>query len=188
MVISLNSNYSMTLSAFGTKSDSVINETVFEMLFRTHYASLVVYARRFLNDTDAARDVVQSVFIRVWERRDETPIVNIKGYLVQSVRNRCISLIKDRKRTGTIEEAGRLKDEEPELPDNELIEKVQEVIAMLPPQCQRVFVMNRFDGMKYKEIADNLGISVKTVEVHMGKALKFIREKLPAAIYSLQRS
>ncbi len=78
--------------------------------------------------------------------------------------------------------------EEPELPDNELIEKVQEVIAMLPPQCQRVFVMNRFDGMKYKEIADNLGISVKTVEVHMGKALKFIREKLPTAIYSLQRS
>lgn len=178
----------MTFSAFGTKSDSVINETVFEMLFRTHYASLVVYARRFLNDTDAARDVVQSVFIRVWERRDETPIVNIKGYLVQSVRNSCISLIKDRKRTGTIEEAGRLKDEEPELPDNELIEKVQEVIAMLPPQCQRVFVMNRFDGMKYKEIADNLGISVKTVEVHMGKALKFIREKLPTAIYSLQRS
>lgn len=69
MVISLNSNYTMTLSAFGTKSDSVINATVFEMLFRTHYASLVVYARRFLNDTDAARDVVQSVFIRVWERR-----------------------------------------------------------------------------------------------------------------------
>ena len=79
MVISLNSNYTMTLSACGTKSDSVINETVFEMLFRTHYASLVVYARRFLNDTDAARDVVQSVFIRVWERRDETPIVNING-------------------------------------------------------------------------------------------------------------
>ncbi len=188
MVISLKTKFTMTLTAFGTRNESVINETVFEMLFRTHYASLVVYARRFLNDTDAARDVVQSVFIRIWERRDETPILNIKGYLVQSVRNRCLSMLKERKRTGSIEEAGRIKDEEPELPDEELFEKVQEVIAMLPPQCQKVFVMNRFDGMKYKEIADTLGISVKTVEVHMGKALKFIKEKLPTVIYNLQRS
>jgi RNA polymerase sigma-70 factor (ECF subfamily) len=73
---------------------------------------------------------------------------------------------------------------EEELPSEELIDKVHEVISEMPPQRKKIFYMNRFEGMKYKDIAKNMGLSVKTIEAQMGKALRFLREKLPQVIES----
>jgi RNA polymerase sigma-70 factor, ECF subfamily len=164
------------------------DQLAFETLFKANYQRLVMYARRFLNDQDAAQDIVQAVFVKLWERRTELVIANPLSYLMRAVHNRCINELKVSHQHVPIDNAQPFFDDDNEaLPDEALIQTVQNVIRQLPEQRQRIFRMSRFEGLKYREIAAVLGLSIKTVEAQMGKALQFMREHLSLAVSSIER-
>lgn len=159
--------------------------TAFEMLFRTYYQPLCNYAYTFLQDREDAEEIVQSTFLMVWEKRDTLAIrTSVKPYLYAMVRNACLNVIKHEK----IKQ--RYAGEEIALADrshdavnhtiatNELEHRIKEALEELPEQCRLVFKLSRFEELKYAEIAEQLNISIKTVENHMGKALKIMREQL----------
>jgi RNA polymerase sigma-70 factor (ECF subfamily) len=153
------------------------DELVFEQLFRAWYARLVLFAFKFLSDRQEAENIVQMVFIKYWEKRKELKIESLNSYLMTAVRNSCLNELKRRPHFYSVEEQFNLAEEKDEDGyDEELIKKVQDAIDEMPPQRQKIFKMSRFEGVKYKEIAFRLGISPKTVEAQMGKALKTLRE------------
>ena len=157
----------------------------FEQLFHAYHAKLHRYAFTLLKDMDAASDIVQVVFKKLWEKRDDLLMEDtIKGYLYKATHNLCLNSIRDQKvraqhlqvvalNTATIH--GNARDK---VMVNELTVRIQAVTDSLPPQCRLVFIKSRVEGKKYAEIASELNISVKTVEVQIGKALKIFRSKL----------
>ncbi len=153
----------------------------FERLFRDYFPPLMAFARKILGDEDDAREVVQQVFIKLWERREEMDLSSsLKSYLFTSVHNRSLNVIRDRKKfvSGEMPELSGEWDVSAQIESIELEEKIREGIDSLPEKCREIFELNRFTGLKYAEIAIKLGISVKTVENQMTKALKILREKL----------
>ena len=161
------------------------NERVFEALFRSHYESLHIFAKSFIADPDQAEEIVQDVFFKIWEKRHQLDITtSIKAYLYSSVRNTCLNYIKHLKvRAGYADFAMNnnsetFSDVDEQVEYSELEEKIRALMESLPEQCQRIFRMSRFDGKKQREIAEELGISIKTVENQMGRALKVMREGL----------
>lgn len=152
-----------------------------ERLFRQYFPSLMALAKKILVDEDGAREVVHMVFIRLWEKREEIDVTSsLKSYLFTSVHNRSLNVIRDRKKFSSEEVpdiAGEV-DVEAQMEAMELEEKIEEAIAALPEKTRQVFELNRFDGLKYSEIAEKLNISVKTVENQMSRALRMLREKL----------
>ncbi|CAN5156584.1 RNA polymerase sigma-70 factor [soil metagenome] len=161
------------------------NESAFEMIFKTYYKPLCNYAYSFLNDKDEAEEVVQAAFIGVWDKRNSIEIhTSVKSYLYRMVRNACLNVIKHvkvKKAHVNHEMAGG----EP-THDNasqsvivmELEQRILQAMKALPDQCRTVFQLSRFEELKYAEIAEQLNISIKTVENHMGKALKIMRTQL----------
>ncbi|TDQ18271.1 RNA polymerase sigma-70 factor (ECF subfamily) [Algoriphagus boseongensis] len=157
----------------------------FEMLFKTHYSPLCRFAQSYLQDSEDAEEIVQSTFIGFWEKRESIAIdTSLKAYLYRSVRNACLNELK-RQKVRKLHADEIVKDGEPqsEASDQiamkqELEVKIQEAISKLPEQCQLIFRMSRFEELKYQEIADQLGLSIKTVENQMGKALRIMREQL----------
>jgi len=158
-----------------------LDEGSFERLFRELFPSLMVFALKILASDDDAREVVQNVFINLWERREDLDLsTSLKSYLFTSVHNRSLNLIRDNRKFARVEIPEWEGDPDPgtRMESEELEERIMEVIGSLPEKCRVVFTMNRFDGLKYGEIAERLGISVKTVENQMSKALKILRQKL----------
>jgi RNA polymerase sigma-70 factor (family 1) len=151
----------------------------FEILFREQYQAMAAYAWNFLKNTQDAEDVVQDVFIRIWQNN---PAIirdpQVKFYLVTAVRNGCISFL--RKLSGkTFVDADNLEqaDEVSEAGETaDPAELVKQALDTLPPQCQAIFKMSRFGKLTYQQIASELGLSVKTVENQMGKALRLMRD------------
>ncbi len=132
-------------------------------------------------DEDDAREVVHLVFISLWEKREEIDFSkSVKSYLFTSVHNRSLNVIRDRKKFSSEEvpDMAGAWDVSAQIESMELEEKINEALGTLPEKCREIFELNRFDGLKYSEIATQLGISVKTVENQMSKALKILREKL----------
>jgi RNA polymerase sigma-70 factor (ECF subfamily) len=161
------------------------NQSAFEMVFRNFYQSLCRYAYSFLSDKDEAEEIVQSTFIQVWEKRSSIEIqTSLRSYLYRMVRNACLNVIKHEKvkqihvshEMKVVEKERALVDEV--VHSNELELKISEAMKLLPEQCRLVFQLSRFEDLKYAEIADQLQISVKTVENQIGKALKIMRENL----------
>jgi len=153
----------------------------FERLFRDFFPPLMAFARKILGDEDDAREVVHQVFINLWEKRAEVDLSSsLKSYLFTSVHNRSLNVIRDRKKFSSEEvpEVAGEWDVSAQIESMELEEKIRESIASLPEKCREIFELNRFSGLKYSEIASQLGISVKTVENQMTKALKILREQL----------
>ena len=156
----------------------------FDALFRQHYGALCAYAVRMTDDDpDEAEDVVQQVFIKLWEQRNDLEIRwTLKSYLYKMVHNRCLNRIRDRQnRERNLELRERTRDQvvQPsEGREEELKHRLNTALNQLPPQCRQVFELSRFEELKYREIADQLNISVKTVEAQMGKALKYMRSHL----------
>lgn len=160
------------------------DEKAFEFIFKKYYSGLCVFAAQYINDRDAAEEVVQAVFVRIWEKRSSLSIENsFKNYLFRSVRNHCLNQLQHEK-IKIRHAQSVLKETDPDpIWDDYFIEpdfatKIEDVIAMLPPKRLEIFRLSREKGLKYKEIAEQMNISVKTVEVQMGFALKFLREKL----------
>ena len=155
----------------------------FEKLFRQFFPALMAFSRKILGDEDDAREVVHQVFIALWDKRQELDLsTSLKSYLFTSVHNRSLNVIRDRKKFSDAEvpEMAGEWDVSAHIEGMELEEKIHAVIAGLPEKCREVFLLNRFEGLKYGEIAERLEISVKTVENQMSKALKILRDKLSA--------
>lgn len=153
------------------------------MVFRDYYQPLVQYGNTFLKDADETEDVVQQVFVSVWEKRSQLEIhTSIRAFLYKAVHNACLNRIKHYKIRAVHAGEWKATQTDAVAPDqleaDELQEKISAAIALLPEQCARIFKLSRFEHLKYQEIADQLGLSVKTVENQMGKALKVIRESL----------
>ena len=160
-----------------------LDKTTFEQLFRTHFAALCSYAMNYLKDSDNAKEIVHEVFINLWEKRESIdPDKPVKSYLYTSVYNRCMNHIRDNKKFAKLDISLARVDEQEMVEDHnhhdELDKKIQDTIAGLPEKCREVFMLSRFEELKYNEIAEKLGISVKTVEAQMSKALKVLRESL----------
>lgn len=161
------------------------DENAFEQAFRSHYPGMCGYAIKYLADADQAEEVVQEVFCNYWNKRKSLEIAgSLEAYLYRSVRNSCLNYIKHLHVRAQYVQAheGLLREEENKIPDKvielELQQKIDESIDLLPTERQKIFKLSRHEGLKYQEIADRLGLSIKTVEAQMGKALKFLRENL----------
>ena len=160
------------------------NEQAFEKIFREYFKSLHAYAYTFMKDDEQAEEIVQNVFCRIWEKRVLLKTDgSLKAYLYRAVHNESLNYLKHQK-TRT---AFRVlhQDEEhtsPEASDKlmvaELDGHIRKALQELPLQCRIIFQLSRFENLKYQQIADQLNISVKTVENQMGKALKVLRLKL----------
>ena len=158
-----------------------MDQSSFEEHFRQYFPPLMAFARKILVDEDDAREVVHKVFINLWEKREEIDLsVSLKSYLFTSVHNSSLNVIRDRKKFSgdEVPDIASEVDIEAQMDAMELEGQIMKVIAELPEKCKEVFEMSRFEGLKYNEIAEKLGISVKTVENQMSKALKVLREKL----------
>lgn len=155
------------------------------MYFKSYYQSLCSYAWSYLKDTEEAEEVVQNTFVSIWEKRDSLNIqTSAKSYLYAMVRNACLNLIKHQKiKQKYAGEAMALANDgyeavTHEVSSRELETRINVALETLPEQCRLVFKLSRFEDLKYAEIAEHLNISVKTVENHMGKALRLMREQL----------
>jgi RNA polymerase sigma-70 factor (ECF subfamily) len=158
-----------------------MDKQAFEELFRMYFPSLMAFSRRILGNEDDAREVVQQVFINLWEKRDKIDLsTSLKSYLFTSVNNRSLNVIRNRKKFSSEEVPERAGewDVSAQIESMELEEKIRGAIDSLPDRCREIFELNRIDGLKYAEIASQLDISVKTVENQMTKALKILREQL----------
>ena len=157
----------------------------FETLFRSSYVSLVKYARTLIKDKDTAEEIVQDLFFRLWQDKEKIKIESsLNGYLFRSVHNRCLHHIEHLK---VVERHSQeMRPETYESPENpadvlqykELQAKIARILERLPERCGKIFMMNRFEGLKYSEIAERLSLSIKTVEANMGRALKEFRKAL----------
>lgn len=161
------------------------DENAFEQVFKTHYKSLHAYACTLLNDDANGEEIVQQVFFKLWDRAENISIMGtVAAYLYRAVHNESMNHLKHQKvkYTHQMHVAYSMKNATESAPKTlqakELEKKIQVALNDLPEQCRTVFQMSRFEEMKYREIADELDISVKTVENQMGKALKILRVKL----------
>lgn len=156
---------------------------VYELLFKHFYPSLVGFANAYIKNHDAAEDIVQEVFVKIWNERKKLTIKNIKTYLYTAVKNQCLNFLKHKKveKNYLVSANNTHVDEntiETELNFNELKNAYEEAIQNLPEKCRIVICMNRFDDLSYVEIAEILDLSVNTIETHMKRALRSIRKAL----------
>ena len=161
------------------------DETAFEQVFKTHFKRLHAYAFTILRDEVEAEEIVQQVFFKLWERNENLSLSgSVSAYLYRAVHNESLNYLKHQKVRSNhqLHVAYNMKNEvehpAKKVIAGELEKKIHSALNELPEQCRTIFQMSRFDELKYREIADKLGISVKTVENQMGKALKLLREKL----------
>jgi RNA polymerase sigma-70 factor, ECF subfamily len=158
----------------------------FERLFIKYYEPLCHFAYTFLKDMDTTEDIVQEFFYNFWKNRTSFTLkLSLNSYLYQSIRNNALHYLQHiaiRQKYAEV-----LKNENQEAlfinqPDEigykELNKVIDETLKQLPERCSRVFRLNRFEGKKYREIAEILSISIKTVEADMGKALQLFRKTL----------
>ena len=159
------------------QTDNNIN---FDDLFRYNYRPLCLYALHYLQDADLAEDVVQESYTALWEKLQEgVHVLNRKSYLYMMVRNRCLDNLRKK---GIPTESLKPYDTYGIIDDDDAQERSQTEARMwtaidsLPEKCREVFIMSKRDGMKYEEIAQELGISENTVRNQISKALKVLKE------------
>ncbi len=159
------------------------DKDAFDFIFKEYYKNLVWFAFDFIQDKYIAEEFVQGVYVKLWEEREKIVIVtSLKAYLYKSVQNKCLDYIKHGKIKHRYEQMVQKKasdiSSENAFFSFELKEKIDEAIEHLPAKTKEIFKLNRYGNKKYKEIAELLSISVKTVEAHIGKALSALRLEL----------
>jgi RNA polymerase sigma-70 factor, ECF subfamily len=157
----------------------------FEALFHTYHAPLCTFAHRYLGARDLAEEIVQEVFLFVWERRETWDVrTSVSSYLFTAVRNAALSYLRHervvRRREPEVRELHQVRPASPEREalDAEISAAVRQAVSRLPARCRLVFTLNREQGLTYAEVAEVLGISPRTVEVQIGRALKSLRRCL----------
>ena len=168
-----------------------LDSRAYEALFLTYYKNLVLYAKKFVVETEVARDIVQDVYIYLWEKRHDIQINHsITPYLFKSVKNACINHLKrDTLKADYIKNfllsvnnangpESLASDAHQELCCTDLMNKIEITIESLPEQCKNMFRMSRFGGLKNKEIAKVYAVSTRTVETQIYRALKVLKKKL----------
>ncbi|MGQ8335575.1 RNA polymerase sigma-70 factor [Sunxiuqinia sp. A32] len=164
------------------KEELVLNEKTFSEMFDEYYSPLCLFANKFLNDIDLSRSLVQELFVDLWLKREKIKVrESIKFYLYKSVKNRSIDYLRELNRSVSISDISESKLHSPfvdKIEEAELNDRINQVISELPEKCREIFILCRFDGLKYSQIAEKLNISIKTVEMQMGIALKKIRSKI----------
>jgi RNA polymerase sigma-70 factor, ECF subfamily len=154
----------------------------FEALFQVNYLQLVKTAYRITQDKDIAEDIVQDVFIKMWQNQDSKAITtSLKSYLFGCTINQSLNYIKKIRIVNAREELYSLEsvnygESEPEL--REMNRQTENALNLLPPACRTVFILSRYEQLSYKEIAHRLDLPFKMVEAQMVKALKHLRNCL----------
>ena len=156
-----------------------------ELLFRRYHQALCSHAVRFVYSKETAEDLVSDVFCKFWKTRAyENVTSSYRYYLFRSVRNEAYNYLRlefqklDDLDTANVQESAFSQRPDQIVQFEEVLHRVEEMVESLPPQCRKVFLLSRFEGKKYQDIATELGISIKTVEVHIGKALNTVRKGL----------
>jgi RNA polymerase sigma-70 factor (family 1) len=169
-----------------TKSD----KKAFEILYKEYFPSLCLYAYGFIHDEEYVMEIVNDVFLRIWEKRSEIDINHgIKPYLYRCTHNKCIDKLavkKELKADMMVELADKVnelcgQDEESILMQislNNLESDIQKSIEELPPKCREIFKLSRYDMLSYYEISKKLDISVNTIKTQITRALDSLRIKL----------
>jgi RNA polymerase sigma-70 factor (ECF subfamily) len=160
------------------------DKTAFEKLFKKFYPRLYAFAFKVVRNKEIAEDIVQDIFIRLWEKKENIKPVNIEGFIFKVLKNQCISYLRNIKildninlnlnNLAHIEELYRidfLRNEPYVLVEKELQLEIDSIINKLPYRCKEVFILSRLNGLKNREIAHKLGINIKNVERHISKAL-----------------
>jgi RNA polymerase sigma-70 factor (ECF subfamily) len=159
------------------------DKEAFDHLFNRYYRGMVMYALHYTESVEMGEDIVQEVFLRLWRDRKKITIhTSIRSYLSAAVKNKCLDDIKHSIIRNNYENEILKRENNPGISGPnlsfELVEKLEQTINALPEQVRKIFVMNRYENKKYREIAEILDISVKTVEASIGKALRVLREEL----------
>ena len=160
----------------------------FEKIFKDYFTGLCYFASKYIGDMDTSKEIVHNVFLNIWENRNEFDWDKpAKSYLFTSVYNRSINYIRDHKKFASTDVNLELETKSEEFSNGmevaELEGKIKQALQKLPEKCREIFELSRFEGKKYAEIADHLGLSVKTIETQMSKALKILKEELKEYIY-----
>lgn len=161
------------------------NKGVYEYVFRSYYSQLCRFSMKYVREKEATEEIVQDIFLYLWEKRHSLNITqSLKAYLYTATRNRSLNYLKSN--LNRVEIRGDLAEDDQPLyvPENdnpdpqELRQTITQAIDMLPPKCRTIFDLSKNAGLTYQEIAEELGISKKTVEAQMSIALKKLRETL----------
>lgn len=158
----------------------------YERLFRQYYIPLCRYAESIIGNREDAQEIVEDLFYYLWQKRKELNIFqSIKNYLYISVRNRCLQYYRSKRYYATPQEirsefgnSPASPSPEEEIEYKELQRLMEKRLAILPERCQQIYDMHRNQGMKYADIATALGISIKTVEANISKALNALRKEV----------
>jgi RNA polymerase sigma-70 factor (ECF subfamily) len=157
------------------------DEKAYEILFRLYYEPLVKYCNQYLDDKDLAKGFTQQVFVNIWEKRHTLQIQQPAPFLYKSVKNKCLNHFRHQEVKLNFQKSKELHEisyeqvvDEP----NDHIIQIYNSIDKLSPQCKRIFIMSRIDGLTHKEIAEELDLASKTVKNQIGKALKHLKEDL----------
>lgn len=156
----------------------------FESLFHFYYGYLCLYAQKIIKNEAASEEIVQDLFVKLWEKREQLTIeTSVKNYLFRSVKNLCLNFIQHNKTKESysrfiLSEAEKNPAFEENFPEIDLAGKIEESIQLLPEKRREIFRLSREEGLKYREIAKKLNISIKTVETQMSLAIKSLRDTL----------
>lgn len=159
---------------------------IMKHLYECYYVLLCNFAYRFTKDIDTAKDIISDIFLNIWLKREKIEIsTSLRSYLYVAVRNQCLNYLKIMKRNNLRlsfhdeDESWDIASEEEFFKAIESDEEVELILSKLPDRKRLVFKLKVIDGLKYKEIAEILSISVNTVQNHMVEAYKILSKKLP---------
>jgi len=158
--------------------------SAFSSIFEVYYKDLVMFAFTFTKNSGDAEEVVQDVFVSLWEKRSELKLHgSLKSYLLKSVQNKCLDEIRRRKvRENFANDAEHqllyANDTEDYILYTDLQRQLDHLLAQMPDELAQAFRLNRFDGLKYREIAQQLNVSERTVESRISKVLQFLHKSL----------
>jgi len=160
------------------------SEKVYSQLFENYYRPLAIFAFNYVDDIEAAKEIVQDFFVSLYEKRHTLLITSsLQSYLYQSIRNRCLNYLKHKqvvlKHQGLTSDGRAIEEDlESQIMATELEHRIFMIISRLPSRCREIFQLSRFTGLKNNEIAAQLDISTRTVETQISNALKILRSSL----------
>lgn len=165
--------------------------TEFETIFRKYHPPLSLYAQKFTGDEQTALDIVQDVFLKIWEdKKLQSDSLALKSYLFNSVRNACFNFLKHEQVKQKHATIARMEIEfyqsgEKSLIEDETMDSIQKAIDSLPDHYKEIIELSRFEGLKNKEIAEKLNIPVRTVETRLFRGLLALRKSISERILTL---